>query len=228
MFDLSIFKNSFKLAAFATLTIGMCVLTYMATKDRIALEKRKAVEAALLEVLPKNGSKGQFNNNLLDSVVQVKDPRLGQNKPTEAYLATLNEEPIAAVFQVAAPEGYGGTINLLVGIYFDGSLSGVRVVVPHPETPGLGDGIEAKKSDWILSFNGKSLRQPAPRGWAVTKDGGEFDAFTGATITPRAVVKSVFQTLQYFEENKYTLFDMDKNAKSNPVNSTMLVQEKQL
>ena len=147
-------------------------------------------------------------------MITVSDPRLGNRSASEAYLAWNNEEPAAVVFQVAALEGYGGTINLLVSIYFDGSVAGVRVVPPHPETPGLGDAIEIKKSDWILSFNLKSLTDPATEQWAVTKDGGVFDSFTGATITPRAVVKAVYQTLDFFDEAKYDLFAKHSSAKT--------------
>src|SRR5690606_33294119 len=96
-----------------------------------------------------------------------------------------------AVLEAVAPDGYGGNIALLVGVTVDGTITGVRVVLPHNETPGLGDKIETRKSGWILGFNGRSLDNTDAQGWAVKKDGGEFDAFTGATITPRAVVGAV-------------------------------------
>ena len=93
-------------------------------------------------------------------------------------------------------EGYSGPINLLVAVNVDGTLSGVRVV-SHKETPGLGDKIETNKDDWILGFVGKSLSNPSEALWKVRKDGGEFDQFTGATITPRAVVNAVREVLKY-------------------------------
>ena len=80
-------------------------------------------------------------------------------------------------------------------------------VLSHNETPGLGDGIELQRGDWILSFDGKSLQDPLPAGWEVKRDGGEFDQFTGATITPRAVVRAVRRALDYFEANKQALFE---------------------
>ena len=115
--------------------------------------------------------------------------------------------PVAVLMIVTASGGYNGDIRLLIGIDTDGRVLGVRVI-SHRETPGLGDPIELEKSDWILGFNQKSLRQPEPPGWAVKKDGGQFDQFTGATISPRAVVKAVHNTLKYFAENQQSLFEL--------------------
>jgi electron transport complex protein RnfG len=116
------------------------------------------------------------------------------------------------ILQAVAPEGYGGSINLLVGIDSQGAITGVRVIPPHFETPGLGDAVEVQKSPWILSFNGKSLANTPESRWWVKKDGGEFDAFTGATITPRAVVDAVYKALQYFDANKASLLHADTAA----------------
>lgn len=90
--------------------------------------------------------------------------------------------------------GYGGPIRLLLGVDGTGAITGVRVL-SHSETPGLGDLIEHSKSRWIDSFNGHSLANTSTQQWAVRKDGGEFDQFTGATITPRAVVTGVHHAL---------------------------------
>ena len=105
-----------------------------------------------------------------------------------------------------APDGYAGAIKLLVGIRANGTLAGVRVI-SHKETPGLGDGIETKRSNWILGFNDTSLDKPDLHGWQVKRDGGQFDQLTGATITPRAIVKAVHQSLVYFKHNKQTLLN---------------------
>ncbi len=110
------------------------------------------------------------------------------------------------MFNSIAPNGYSGRIHLLVGVYVDGSLAGVRVV-KHAETPGLGDAVELRKSPWIKSFDGKSLNNPQTSGWAVKRDGGDFDQFTGATISPRAVVKAVHNTLLYYQQNADMIFD---------------------
>ncbi len=95
----------------------------------------------------------------------------------------------------------------------NGNLSGVRVV-KHRETPGLGDAVDISHSNWILGFNDKSLSNPDDQGWKVKRDGGIFDQFTGATITPRAVVNAVHNALLYFEKNQDMLFSLntDKTA----------------
>ena len=109
------------------------------------------------------------------------------------------------IFNAIAPDGYNGRIHLLVGVYVDGRIAGVRVV-KHAETPGLGDAIEVRKSSWILGFDGKSLDRPEPTRWAVRRDGGEFDQLTGATITRRAVVAAVRNTLLYYRQNAAMIF----------------------
>lgn len=122
-----------------------------------------------------------------------------------AWRARRANEPVAVVLQFNAVKGYNGDIRLLAGINADGTLRGVRVV-SHKETPGLGDGIEIEKSDWIRDFVGKSLADPQSEKWSVSRDGGDFDQFTGATITPRAVVDAVRMALEFFEANREILF----------------------
>ena len=99
-------------------------------------------------------------------------------------------KPVAAVLEATAPDGYSGAIQLLVGADFNGTVLGTRVT-EHHETPGLGDKIELRLSDWITHFAGKKISGADDANWAVKKDGGDFDQFTGATITPRAVVNAV-------------------------------------
>ena len=115
------------------------------------------------------------------------------------------DQPSALILPVTAPDGYSGAIHLLVGIFADGRLAGVRVL-GHKETPGLGDKIELAKNPWVLAFNGKSLSDPGEAGWGVKKDQGVFDQFAGATITPRAVVKAVHHALQYVDAHRAELF----------------------
>lgn len=198
----SINRNTLALSVFAVMTVGLVALTHVNTRDPIKRAQQAALENSLYQLIPK----ASHNNNMLEDIVWVKHPLLATQKEEKAYLARVSGSPYAAVLQVTAPEGYGGKIQLLVGVYYDGTLAGVRVVPPHNETPGLGDGIELKKSQWILGFNGKSLNNPNSDGWQVKKDGGEFDQFTGATITPRAVVKAVYNALKYFAQNKDYLF----------------------
>lgn len=196
----SMLKNSLVLGAFAILTVGVVAVTQLGTAERIEIAQRAAKAQALAQILPA----GSYDNHLLDNARQVEDPLLGNKGATPAYLATLNGEPAAVILQATAPDGYSGSIFLLVGILADGRLAGVRVI-SHKETPGLGDKIELAKNPWINSFVGTSLHAPDEAGWAVKKDGGQFDQFAGATITPRAVVKAVHKALQYFDANRAAL-----------------------
>ncbi|MDX1696303.1 MAG: electron transport complex subunit RsxG [Ketobacteraceae bacterium] len=203
LLGVSISRNSIILGLFAIATTGLIVLTEVNTRAPIKEARDQALASALHEVLPK----ATHDNELLEDAVLVQpDPLLGTREPAVAYIGRENGNPNAVILQVTAPEGYGGSINLLVAILADGTVSGVRVVPPHPETPGLGDAIEITKSDWILGFNGRSLNNPPEKQWKVKKDGGVFDAFTGATITPRAVVDAVYNALKYFEQNRLNLF----------------------
>ena len=123
------------------------------------------------------------------------------------YRARRGDEVTGIILPATARDGYSGDIRLLVGIGRDGAVAGVRVL-SHRETPGLGDKIELKKSDWVLSFDDKTLGDPAAEKWAVIKDGGEFDAFTGATVTPRAVVAAVKSAMEYSQNNRSALFEI--------------------
>ena len=148
---------------------------------------------------------------LAHAVAVAAARELGQRSPQSAYLALKDGAPSALILPVTAPDGYSGAIHLLVGIFADGRLAGVRVL-GHKETPGLGDKIELAKSQWIRSFDGKSLSNPGAEGWAVKKDRGEFDQFAGATITPRAVVKAVHGALQYFDAHRAQLLGLAEDA----------------
>ena len=187
---------------FAIIGAGIVGMTYEGTYDKIKRNEQLVLLRKLNTIL----SPSEYDNDLLDDQVLLeRDLLLGTAESSEAYLAYRNDQPVAAVLSAIAPNGYSGPIDLLVGIYYDGSLAGVRVV-KHRETPGLGDAVESQRSDWILGFNGKSLQAPASEQWKVKRDGGEFDQFTGATITPRAVVKAVHSALVYFEQNRKNIF----------------------
>jgi len=191
------------LGLFSFIGIGLVSLTHSVTEDRIIENERQFITKTLREIVPNN----LHDNDLLNSSVQVSDPLLApDNRPVTLYKAFKNNELIAIIASPLSADGYNGSIKLLVAIKKDGSLLGVRVV-SHHETPGLGDGIESHKSDWIYSFNGLSLQQPPLSGWAVKRDGGQFDQFTGATITPRAIVKAVLNTLKYYQANRALLTD---------------------
>jgi electron transport complex protein RnfG len=197
----SMLKNSLLLGLFAIATVGLVAVIQQGTAPRIAEAERQAKSRMLDQLLPR----GVYDNHLQDAVLSLQpDPLLGQQRNNLAYVARLQGQPAAVILQVTTNDGYSGAIQLLVGILADGRLAGVSVL-RHRETPGLGDKIEAGKSDWLRAFEGKSLDNPQASGWAVKKDGGEFDQFAGATITPRAVVKAIHQALEYFARHKAQL-----------------------
>ncbi|MET4693326.1 electron transport complex subunit RsxG [Endozoicomonas lisbonensis] len=204
----SIARNSLGLGLFAILTVGLISSTYVFTEDRIADQIRAFEARALTEILPLN----THDNSLLDTRISLKpEPLLANATEKKAYVAFRGNQPVAVILPATAPDGYSGRIELLVGIYADGTLAGVRAV-NHKETPGLGDKINTNVTDWILGFTGKSLDNPKPARWAVRKDGGDFDQFAGATVTPRAVVASVYRTLNYFAGHKEALFKQGAQA----------------
>lgn len=191
------------LGLFAIVGTAMVASIHDATAERIAANHRAFLLKSLHILVPPD----QHDNDLFTDVITVSHKELlGTDKPVRVYRARRNETPVAAIINAVAPDGYSGSIELLVAIRFDGTLAGVRVV-KHKETPGLGDGIEASRSDWILGFDNRSLTDPEKRGWAVKRDGGIFDQFTGATISPRAIVNAVYRSLQYFDTHKDELFD---------------------
>ena len=142
------------------------------------------------------------DNNPAADTVAVED----EGRAVTVYRARLAGEVRGVAFNWVSEAGYGGPITLTVGIGRDGRIASVRVL-SHSETPGLGDKIEPAKADWIHSFEGKFLGDPPPDKFAVKKDGGVFDQFAGATITPRAVVKAVKGGLEFFGREKARLLD---------------------
>ncbi len=200
MLGASISRNSLLLALFAVATTATIAGTYLGTRDNISENRRMAAQQALLEIVPAS----RHDNALLDDIVVVDHPLLGLRQPGNAHVARLGGKPVAVILPATARDGYTGDIDLIVGVNIDGSVAGVRVLA-HRETPGLGDQIERRKSDWVEGFVGRALGQPAPERWTVRKEGGDFDQFTGATITPRAVTAAVRRALEYFEAHREDL-----------------------
>ncbi|WP_341937713.1 electron transport complex subunit RsxG [Marinimicrobium sp. C2-29] len=204
MFGRSIGKNSLLLGAFALVTAGVLAGTYQLTREQIASSERAAAQQALLEIIPKE----RHDNDLLADTLPVPEDsrdQLGLDASADIHLARQDGEVTAIIVPAVAPDGYSGDIRMIVGINRDGTVAGMRVLT-HRETPGLGDKVELKKSDWVLGFNGKSLGNPEPEQWQVKKDGGHFDQFTGATITPRAVVNQVRKVLVFVDNHRELLF----------------------
>lgn len=191
------------LGLFAALTTALIAWTYLGTKDDIAQAQRKAEAKQLLEIFPAS----THDNALIDDTftVAANQSLLDVREERRGYRARLGNEVVGVIIPATARDGYSGDIRLLVGVHRDGRVAGVRVT-SHRETPGLGDAIDTNKSDWVLEFTGRSLADPRPAGWRVRKDGGAFDQFTGATITPRAVVVATRKVLEYVEIHRSTLF----------------------
>ena len=196
--------NGILLLLFALFTASVVSGTYELTKDTIAKAERNAAQKALLEIIPAE----RIDNDLLLDTVTIPESawsQLGLKSGGDVHIARQNQQVVAVIVPAVAPDGYSGNIKLIAGVNADGTVAGVRVLT-HTETPGLGDKVDLKKSDWILSFNGKSLQNTNADAWAVKKDGGEFDQFTGATITPRAVVQQVYKVLEFVESNQNLFF----------------------
>jgi electron transport complex protein RnfG len=204
----SAMRNGILLGVIAAGGVSLLAGTHLVTRERIAEQEARVLREQLSQVLPAE----RYDNDPRADWITVQDPvALGQPGPVRIFRARRAGAPVAVVMDLSAPDGYNGDIRLLVGIWYDGSISGVRVI-RHRETPGLGDPIEARRSDWITRFTGKSLDDPQARGWAVRKDGGEFDQFTGATITPRAVVAAVQRALAWFAAHRDSIFEQRADA----------------
>jgi len=195
-------RSGMLLGLIALIGTGLLAAVNELTHDRIVEQEKLRVLRELNEIVPR----ASYDNDLLEDRTEIEDPAFFRHpEPVPVYRARMDGQPVAALMIVTAPDGYNGDIRLVVGIDAGGTVLGVRVIA-HRETPGLGDPIETSKSDWILGFTGKSLDNPGSAGWAVRRDGGEFDQFTGATITPRAVVRAVHNALLYFAANRQALF----------------------
>jgi len=195
------------LGAFAAGGVGLVAVTHELTKERIAANEREAVLRTLKVIIPHE----RMDNDPLEDRSEVSDPDLLGTETTHVYRIRSGGKPLALVLDPVVPNGYAGPIHLLVSVLADGTLGGVRVLSDR-ETPGLGDKIEIAKSNWVLGFNGKSLGNPPVEKWKVKRDGGVFDQFAGATITPRAVVKAVKNTLLYVRQQGPALYERPAKA----------------
>jgi electron transport complex protein RnfG len=200
-------RTAMVLFLFVVVFTGVLAGAYQWTRPSILASAAEEKMKLIAEVLPAD----RYDNALLkDTLELAPTPELGLAEPTTVYRARKGGQPAAVVIEAVAPDGYSGKIRLVLSVLADGSVSGVRVIA-HKETPGLGDYIEPKKDrkrarPWITQFEGRSLSNPAERGWKVKKDGGEFDANAGATVTPRAIVKAVKGALSYVAAHHDALY----------------------
>jgi electron transport complex protein RnfG len=202
----ALFKNALRTAAImlAFAFIGTLLLATVFDVTRAPIEaSEKAARLSLFkEILPAEN----YDNDLLASQVTIApNALLGNRLPSIANVAKQQQQTAGVILEAIAHDGYSGDIKLLIAIRADGSISGVRVLA-HKETPGLGDYIDIAHGNWIKLFDNESLQKTPLEKWQVKKDGGQYDYMVGATITPRAVVKAVRQTLQFYQQNKQTLF----------------------
>lgn len=208
------FRTAFVLLLFTVVFTALMAATYFATKPAIDASARAEKMKLIDEVLPK----AYYDNDLLaDGVTLPPVAALGLADASTAYRARKDGQPAALVFEAAAPDGYSGRIGLLLAVDTGGRLIAMRVT-GHKETPGLGDYIDPKKdknkaSPWIGQFNGKSLGEVGTGQWKVRKDGGVFDARTGATISARAVVNASGRAAAWAAEQRDRLFALPTDGK---------------
>jgi len=202
----TMFTSAGNLTAFILVSILLLLVVREITAPVIEEAEKQTLLNTFDQVLPSE----LYDNNPLENSRLIEDPvylkLLGTTEPVTIYRAFKNDKPAGAIFTTIAPNGYSGNIYILMGVLPDGRVSGVRVL-KHAETPGLGDKIETAKSNWILSFDGRSLRDDNDPRWAVRKDNGDFDQFTGATITPRAVVSAVKNALVVVNDMRGKLYE---------------------
>ncbi|KKO45233.1 electron transporter RnfG [Arsukibacterium ikkense] len=181
-------KNALILAGIALVCVSILGLVNQLAQPRIAQQQLANKLAILNDVLPQNSASASL---LADCVLVTQPQLLGRPTPQAVYRLRDGEQISAFVVETTAPDGYSGNIDLMVAVTPDGTILGSRVL-NHQETPGLGDKIERRRSAWIDSFSGQQVSQANKNNWAVKKDGGQFDQFTGATITPRAVIAAIY------------------------------------
>ena len=192
------------LGAMALIASAILAFAHLSTHEEIALRKKEDLVASLGQVIPPS----IYDNDLTQDTIDIIHPGIDVRKDNiHVYRATKNGEVTAIAFEVS-DNGYASPIILVMGVDREGVLLGVRTV-SHTETPGLGDDIEIEKSSWITSFNGLSLLNTEEKKWAVKKDGGQFDQFSGATITPRTVVNAVHQGMLFFSEKRDQLLETE-------------------
>jgi electron transport complex protein RnfG len=194
-------RSAVVLAVAAVLAVGLVALVHDLARPQIEASQRAARLQQLTSML---GTLAYDNDPLADTLL-LRDPQyLGTAEELVAHRVRRAGQPVAVLLNAVAPDGYSGAIHLLVAIAADGELIGVRVL-EHHETPGLGDFIEERRSHWIHGFDGRSLDNPPPGRWRVQKDGGDFDQYSGATVTSRAVTHAVRDALTYFERHRAEL-----------------------
>lgn len=202
MSERGILSTGMTLAVIAGICTSLVTATYRLTEERIAANEKALLEQSLQPAL----AGLVYDSDVIESRLVLQPPHeLPGNSPAIIYRVFAQEQPVAALFVVTARDGFSGPIRILLGVDAAGMVTGVRVL-QHRETPGLGDKIEASRSDWVYQFDGRSMGDPQVSGWSLKTDGGEFDQLTGASITPRAVIAAIRETLIYYDTNRDYVF----------------------
>jgi electron transport complex protein RnfG len=198
----SIVKSGATLAVIAAICTALVAATHHLTADRIAANDKALLEQSLQPAL----ANLFYDSGVSESRLVLEPPHgLPGSEAAVIYRVYSGDEPVAALFVVTARDGFSGPIRILLGVNTDGGVTGLRIL-QHRETPGFGDKIDASKSDWVQQFTGHSLQDPLAARWSIRGDGGEFDQLTGASVTPRAVIKAMRDTLLYFEAHRDEIF----------------------
>jgi electron transport complex protein RnfG len=198
----AIWRSGVILAIMAAACTSLVAITHSTTAPRIAANAQAFLEASLQPVL----AGIEYDGKLSESTLVIPAPHeLPGRDAATVYRVFADNKPVAALFVVTARDGFAGPIRLLIGVSASGNITGVSVL-EHRETPGLGDLIEASKSDWLQQFRRASINFPDRSQWSIKRDGGVFDQLTGASITPRAVIRAIRETLLYFEANSEQVF----------------------
>lgn len=200
-------KTLLTLGLIGMLAAALLSGVHLVTRERIASEQQRQALATLSQLLPES----EYDNELIDDRLSARIS--GLSPPSTIYRARLEGRPVALLVDVTTPDGYSGDIRLLVALRPDGEIIGARVL-EHRETPGLGDEIDLKRSDWIRQFTGQSLEDPPAEAWAASKRGGDFDTLSSATITSSAVIGAVRNVLVWYSSNRESAFEIQAESNS--------------
>lgn len=211
-------KNGLILGGFALVTTSVIAITFGFTHERIEQAKEQQLLSTLNQVVDTSMHDNQLH---LDCLIVAPDDLLG-NLPQRVFRSRLAGSNTALIIETTAPDGYSGAIKLVVAINNGNTVLGARVI-EHKETPGLGDKIELRVNDWILGFDNAKYEDEFVNRWQVKKDGGQFDQFTGATITPRSVVNAIKNAAIYGQTNMQQLFSTPSNCTKATTNQSSVM-----
>ncbi|MBN2373695.1 RnfABCDGE type electron transport complex subunit G [bacterium] len=180
-----------------TVLTVLCVLAAMAlarvyefTKDPIVNQRRLAKLRAVEAVIPEHENQPDQDTVTID---------IGEGNKRLVYRGTLEGQITGIAFEVSSSKGYGGEVVAMLGLDPNGLIYGIEIV-RHSETPGLGAKITTP--EFRSQFKGRSISNTK---FMLKKDGGDIDQVTGATTSPRAIVKAIREGMEFFNDHKDTI-----------------------